>query len=225
MKKLIAILGVVIASAFTTQAALATGNNGGENPWHPDPHPTDPHCLNGSTTTLPTAVAFSGGYAILTESAAGNFIKSTGGAFYAGRLKTSGNPAVVVPSAVGLLQPGSTPNRVSKGACTAAPGEPYVAPDARRGVCKAGVFYDVLQSQAVAADGEYSVLAGKATYAYFSSHGLTCDNPTAKYGDVCTSTLVDGDGRVNADSDDAPGQEVWRANVYPVCYAKPQPQV
>lgn len=103
----------------------------------------------------------------------------------------------------------------------------YVAPDARVAVCTSvplpradgtmGTFFDVLQKQAVdtSPDNPYSVLNGNATYAYWATgHGLTCDNPSTTYGQSFTGKLVDGDGNVNADSDDAPGQEQWRANRY-----------
>lgn len=101
----------------------------------------------------------------------------------------------------------------------------YIAPEARVAVCTntpmeradgtVGRFFDILQKQAVASDGPFSVIAGNATYAFWSDgHGLTCDNPAVVYGQKSTGVLVDGDGQYNADSDDAPGQEVWIANRY-----------
>jgi hypothetical protein len=222
MKKLIISIGVVMAALAITAVAFAGEYCPPKPPPLPDPIDYPVSCGDQKDPAVVAA---------LTNPNYG-FVNNGG-------LYSNDVPAAQAQTFAELVQP-TNPTLISWHAdttqghfdlagwlriasCMAA----YVAPDAHVAVCTSkpmmradgtmGTFFDVLQKQAVdtSPDNPYSVLNGNARYANWSSgHGLTCDDPAVKYGQKFTGKLVDGDGSVNADSDDAPGQEQWRANRY-----------
>ncbi len=114
------LLSVAVLTGFLAVAAATTAATTAQAA------PDTIYCVNGTSTTLPTTLTFSGGSRVLTEGTANAIIMFSfnNSTFYLGFTSGGGGPFFFIPDSptfdpATVLAPGYSTNSVSQGACAA----------------------------------------------------------------------------------------------------------